>query len=95
MNFAIFLKSSPLFNSFYLSFLFIKKTLRLNNLKSEAAVNIEISVFVISVETVINLHGYTFQLLKTPTKLPKFWFYIIKALQDKRCKGKNSALLCL
>ena len=66
MNFAIFLKSSPLFNSFYLSFLFIKKTLRLNNLKSEAAVNIEISVFVISVETVINLHGYTFQLLKRP-----------------------------
>ena len=69
MNFAIFLKSSPLFNSFYLSFLFIKKTLRLNNLKSEAAVNMKISVFVISVETVINLHGYTFQLLKHPQNL--------------------------
>ena len=36
-----------------MSFLFINKTLRLNNLKTRTAMNAQISVFVISVEAII------------------------------------------
>ena len=48
-----------------MSFLFINKTLRLNNLKTGAAINAKVSVFVVCVEAVINLllyklHDYTF-----------------------------------
>ena len=47
------------------SFLFTKKTLRLNNLKTRPATNAKISVFVICVEAIIyllsyNLHDCTF-----------------------------------
>ena len=65
MKFAIFLKSSLLFNSFY-RILFINKTLWLNNLKTRTTVNTKISVFVICVEAIIylllrNLHGCSFK----------------------------------
>ena len=64
VKFAIFLKSSLLFNSFYCLFLFINKTW-LNNLKTRIAVNAKISVFVICVEVIIyllyNLHDCTFK----------------------------------
>ena len=58
MIFAIFLKNSVLFNSFYCLFLFINKKLRLNNLKTRIAVNAKISVFVICVEAIIYLLLY-------------------------------------
>ena len=58
MIFAIFLKNSVLFNSFYCLFLFIIKNLRLNNLKTRIAVNAKISVFVICVEAIIYLLLY-------------------------------------
>ena len=65
MKFAIFLKSSLLFNSLY-CFLFINKTLRFNNLKTTRAVNAKISVLVIGAEAIIylllyNLHDCTFK----------------------------------
>ena len=65
MKFAIFFKSSLLFNSFYCLFLLLNKTLRLNNLKTRTATNAKISVFVICVEVIIylllcNLHDFTF-----------------------------------
>ena len=41
-----------------MSFLFINKTLRLNNLKTRAAMNAKISVFVICVEVIIYLLLY-------------------------------------
>ena len=70
VKFPIFLKSGLLFK-FLLSFQFINKTLRLNNLKSRAAMNAEISVFVICVEVIIylllhKLHDFTFK--ADPTK---------------------------
>ena len=48
-----------------MSFQFINKTLRLNNLKTRTAMNAKISVFVICVEAIIylflnNLHDCTF-----------------------------------
>ena len=66
MKFAVFLKSSLLFNYFLLSSLFINKTLRLNNLKTRTAINAKISVLVICVEAIIylllyNLHDCTFK----------------------------------
>ena len=65
MKFAIFLKSSLLFNSFYF-FLFINKILGLNNLKTRSVTNAKISVLVIGVEAIIylllyNLHDCTFK----------------------------------
>ena len=65
MKFAIFLKSSLLFNSFYCLFLFINKNLRLDNLKTAAAMNAKMSVFFVCVEVIIylllyNLHDCTF-----------------------------------
>ena len=56
MKIAIFL--------FLLSFLFINKTLLLNNLKARTAMNAKVSVFVICVEARIylllyNLHDFT------------------------------------
>ena len=50
-----------------MSFLFINKNLRLNNLKTRAAMNAKISVFVICVEAIMylllhNLHDCTFNL---------------------------------
>ena len=60
---------------FLLSFLFINKTLRLNNLKSRTAMNAKISVFIICVEAIIylllyNLHDCTFKcLLKSIMKM--------------------------
>ena len=59
MKFAIFLKSSLLFNNFLSSFLFVNKTLRLNNLKTSAAINAKISVFVVCVEATIYLILYS------------------------------------
>ena len=54
-----------------MSFPFINKTLRLNNLKARTAINVKISLFVIYVETIIylllynlllyNLHDCTFK----------------------------------
>ena len=51
-----------------MSFLFINKTLRLNNLKTRTTLNVKISVFVICVEAIIhlllyNLHDCTFKQL--------------------------------
>ena len=65
MKFAIFLKRSLLFNSFYCLFLFINKTSRLNNLKTRAAMNAKISLFLFCVKAITylllyNLHGCTF-----------------------------------
>ena len=66
VKFAIFLKDSLLFNSFYrFFFLFINKTLRLINLKTRTAMNAKISVVVICVQEIIclflhNLHDCTF-----------------------------------
>ena len=57
MSFVIFLKCSLLFNSFCV-FLFGRKTLRLNNLKTGTAMNAKTSVLVISVETFIYLLFY-------------------------------------
>ena len=64
MKFALFLKSSILFNNFYS--LFIKKNLRLNNLKTRRAMNGKTSVFVTFAEAIIcllllNLHYCTFK----------------------------------
>ena len=61
----IFLKRSLLFNSSCCLFLFVNKTLRLNNFKTRRSMNAKISVFVIFVEAVIylllyNLHDCTF-----------------------------------
>ena len=66
VKFAIFLKSSLLFNCFYCLFLFTNKTLRLNNLKTRTPMNVKIPVFVICVEAIIylllyNLHDCTFK----------------------------------
>ena len=65
MKFAIFTKSSLLFNSLYCFFLFINKTLRLDNLKTKTAMNAKVLVFVICVEAIkylllYNLHDCTF-----------------------------------
>ena len=59
-----FLKKQPTFKQLILSFLFLNKTLRLNNLKTRTAMNAEISVFDICVEAIIylllyNLHDCT------------------------------------
>ena len=56
----------PKFQQFLLSFLFINKTLRLNNLKTRTAMYANISVFVICVEAILNLllhnlHDSTFK----------------------------------
>ena len=48
-----FLKKYPTFLQFLLSFLFISKPLRLNNLKTRKAMNVKISLFVIYVEAII------------------------------------------
>ena len=66
-NFAIFLKSSLLVNSFYCLFCLENKHLRLNRLKTTAAMNARISVFVICVEAIIyfllhNLHDCSIKL---------------------------------
>ena len=58
VKFAIFLKVSLLFNSFFLSFLFINKTLQLNKLKNRTAINGKISVFIACVEAIIYLLAY-------------------------------------
>ena len=56
--------TSLLFNSFQLSFQFINKTLRPNNLKNRTVMNVKISVFVVCVEAIMyllyNLHDCTF-----------------------------------
>ena len=49
------LEKKPTLKQFLLYFLFINKTLRLNNLKTRATMNAEISVFVSYVEAVIYL----------------------------------------
>ena len=49
------LEKKPTLKQFLLYFLFINKALRLNNLKTSATMNAEISVFVIYVEAVIYL----------------------------------------
>ena len=64
-----------------LSFLFINKTLRLNNLKIRTAMNAIISVFVICFEAIIylllhNLHDCTFK-----AQMSKEQLTILKKLQ--------------
>ena len=64
MKFAI-LKKVAYILTVLLSFLFINKTLRLINLKTRAAMNAKMSLFVICVEAIIylllyNLHDCTF-----------------------------------
>ena len=65
MRFAIFLKSSLFFKSFYLFFSVYKQNFALNNLKTITAINAQISVFVIYVEAIIyllyNLNHCTFK----------------------------------
>ena len=57
MKFATFLKNSLLFNSFYFLFLFINKTLRLNNLKTKTAMNAKISAFEVIIDLILyNMH---------------------------------------
>ena len=61
---------SKVYNPFLLYFLFINKTLRLNNLKPRTAMDAKISVFVVGVEAIIylllyNLHDCTFKILAT------------------------------
>ena len=54
LKFAIFLKSSLRFNSFY-CLLFIDHTLRLNNEKTKTIANAKIPLFVIWVKIIIYL----------------------------------------
>ena len=54
MKFVSFVKSSLLLTIFVF-FLFVNKTLRLNNLKTRTAMNAKISVFVICAEVIIYL----------------------------------------
>ena len=72
MTFAIFLKSTLLFNSSY-CLLFKNKTLQLNNSKTRTAVNAKYLVFDVYVEAIIyllsnNLHDCTFKYLETDLK---------------------------
>ena len=67
LKFAFFLKSSVLFK-YLLSFLFINKTLKFDNLKIWTSMNAKVSVFVICVEATIylllyNLHDCTFNIV--------------------------------
>ena len=63
MKFAIFLKNSLLFNSLYFLLQFISKTLRLNNLKTETAMNAKISTFEVIIYLILyNLHDCTFNI---------------------------------
>ena len=55
---AIFLKSSLLFTSFYCLFCLQNKALRINNLKTRTAMNLKISVLVISIEAILHLLLY-------------------------------------
>ena len=53
------------FNSFYCLFLFVNKTLPLNNFKTRTDINAKISVFIVCLEAIIylllyNLHDCTF-----------------------------------
>ena len=73
MKIAIFLKSSLLFNSFYCLFLFINKSLRLNNSKTRTAI-IKISVFIICVEAIIYLLLYRNNNL---IQKERCWSYIV------------------
>ena len=62
-----FLKKVAYVLQFLLSFLFVNKTFRLNNLNPKTAMNAKISVLLICLEAVIylllyNLHDYTFKL---------------------------------
>ena len=80
MKFTIFLKRIVLFSSFYCLFLYINKTLRLNNFKTRTATNAKISVFVICVNVIIyllsyNLHDCTFN---DPKTAPKTYWAILK-----------------
>ena len=63
MKFATFLKNSLLFNSFYFLFLFINKTLRLNNLKTKTAMNAKISAFEVIIYLILyNMHDCIFNI---------------------------------
>ena len=71
-----FLKSSPLFKSFYSHFLFIRKTLRFNDVQTRTVGNAKISVFLLFVEAIIYLllyylHNCTFKRIKLTTA--KHW----------------------
>ena len=71
-----FYKKQPTFWEFILSFLFINKTLQINNWKTRPAMNVKISVLVICVKPIIhlllyNLHYCTFNLIK-----PTCWIYV-------------------
>ena len=58
MEYAVFLKSTLLFNSFY-CLLFINKALRFNNSKTRTTLNLKIWVFVTFVEGIIYLFFYS------------------------------------
>ena len=88
VKFAIFLKSSLLFNSFYCLFLFVNKTLGVNNFKTWTDMNAKISVFVICVEAIIylllyHLHDCTFKNFAKFLRMPFFiehlrWLFLYK-----------------
>ena len=80
-----------------MSFLFVNKTLRLNIFKIRAAINLEISVFVICAEAIIylllfNLHDFTFKnrFLRNylyPSVLTKIFLFKLWQQEDlKRAK---------
>ena len=58
VKFTIFLKVAYFLTQLLLSFLFLKKSSRLNNLKTITAMNVKIYVVVICVEAIINLLLY-------------------------------------
>ena len=72
----------PTFYQFVLSFLFINKTSRLNNLKTRTAMKANISLHVTCVEAIIylllyNLHGCSFKIFQWLPK-SKFLSFMIK-----------------
>ena len=76
-----------------LSFLFINKSLRVNNLKTRIAMNAKISVFVICVEVIVylslcNLHDCTFNLIFL---IKPFFYTTEKSRQKFKClkNGKS------
>ena len=70
MKFAVFLKSSLVFNSFYCLFFLLTKLYGSIALKTRAAMNAKMSMFIIWVEAITylllyNLHDCTFKYNKT------------------------------
>ena len=66
---------------FRMPFLFVNKTLWLNNLKSKTAINVKISVFVICDEAIINLLSYNLHYCTLIVRSFVFWCDKIKSTQ--------------